>query len=117
MAHPEDFTESEHEKLREAAKQINDMFLDAARKRSENIAAGRPVKPYTILAVGNTAQPVPPVPSAAKLHVHLPIDQLFDQFDDYRRGWSYLEDGEWKEIHGIFSGLQGTSTLLSSTMS
>lgn len=31
------------------------------------------------------------------------IDQVFDQFDDYRKGFHYFEDGEWKEVHGIFS--------------
>lgn len=36
-------------------------------------------------------------------YVTLFIQEVFDNFDSYRRGWLYFEDGEWKEVYGIFS--------------
>ena len=60
---PEEISDSEREKLQDA-NEINDIFLDAARKRSEAIASGRPVKPYQILAVGRKALPIDSLPEA-----------------------------------------------------
>jgi hypothetical protein len=39
----------------------------------------------------------------AQEYVTLPIQEVFENFNNYRRGWSYFEEGEWKDVYGIFS--------------